>query len=107
VEAKVAHDAENPGRFVSRDLAPGEEVEIQLDTLISQRHEKRVASEGERDEEAAWKESERRVAEERRARNRREWLEFHSSLAASHRETLAKLVAHHEAEAERLLGGLS
>ena len=63
------------GRSLNRDLAPGESAEKQIDAFISHRHAKRVAAEErERDEEAAWRESERRHIAQRRARNRLAWI---------------------------------
>jgi hypothetical protein len=59
------------GAGLSRDIATGEKVEAELDAFVAKRHRERVATEGERDEEAAWAESARRLlakrAEEKRA----------------------------------------
>jgi hypothetical protein len=60
------------GAGLSRDIATGEKVEAELDAFIAKRHRERVATEGERDEEAAWAESARRLlakqAEDKRVR---------------------------------------
>jgi len=74
-----------------------------LDQFISRRHEQHVDSEGERDEEAAWRESERRTEAARREENRQAWCEHHADQAERLRATLADLVAYHEAEAEKHL----
>ncbi len=42
----------------------------------------------------------------RAARTRQEWAEWHRHQAERHRATLTDLVAHHEAEAERLGGAM-
>jgi len=41
----------------------------------------------------------------RRAETRRAWAEWHRAQAGRHRATLAALIRHHEAEAERLAPG--
>ena len=62
------------GAALDRSLADGyERAEQQLDQFIAHRHKERVKAEGERDEEAAWRESERRHAAARRAANRSAW----------------------------------
>ena len=61
-----------------------------------------MRDEGERAEEAAWRESERRHAAARRAANRSAWHEFHVGQAAHHRAVVEGLIARHEAEALRL-----
>jgi hypothetical protein len=50
-----------PGRGIGRDIGRGEATERELDAFISKRHEQRVKSEGERQAEEAWRESERRA----------------------------------------------
>jgi len=46
----VAH---KPGRFISRDVARSEQVEKELDTFSSKRHEARAKEEGHRPSEEA------------------------------------------------------
>ena len=62
---------------LSRNLGgpttPGELAEKCIDSFIKARDKQRRQNEGERPEEAAWKESERRVEVARRESNRREW----------------------------------
>jgi len=96
----VAHE---PGRFISRDITHSEQIEKELDTFISKRHDQRVAAEGGRPAEAAWRESERRVAARRRLEEslgRLEWAnkpsrgvrEAHRGIYASHRDHGRRLV---------------
>jgi len=47
------------------DIARGEIVEADLDRLITKRHDRRVADEGERPAEEMWRESERRYQQRR------------------------------------------
>ena len=56
------------------DISHGEHVEKELDLLITRRHEKRRAEEGERRAEEMWAESERRHDALRRANNAAAWL---------------------------------
>ena len=103
-------DVAQPGRFINRDLAsslvPGESAEKQIDAFISHRHAKRVAAEEcERDEEAAWRESERRHIAQRRARNRLEWIEHFESQADRLETTLGALVAECRQKADKLREG--
>jgi hypothetical protein len=60
-------------RNLSSPTAPGEKVEAELDRFVSQRHDRRVKIEGERVEEEAWRESERRHTASRRVTNRSAW----------------------------------
>jgi hypothetical protein len=53
--------AARPGRGIGRDIGRGEAVEYELDAFISKRYEQRVETEGERQAEEAWRESERQV----------------------------------------------
>ena len=94
------------GEALDRSLgsasAPGESVEADLDAFISRRHEQRVKVEGERDIEAAWRESERRHEAARRAANRSEWhVMYHLAAAERLRAILGSLIAHHEEQAQR------
>jgi hypothetical protein len=63
------------GRGIGRDIASaaGEKAERQIDAFILHRHDKRVAPEGDREEEEAWKDTERRHIAARRERNRLRW----------------------------------
>jgi hypothetical protein len=72
-----------PGASLPRAIAAGEKVEAELDVFISRRHDRRVKAEGERDEEAAWRESERRHTARRREANRLLWCDYFERLAAS------------------------
>jgi hypothetical protein len=84
------------------DVTRGEIVEAELDRLITKRHDRRVAEEGERPALEAWRESERRYEANRRRENRAAWYGWHLDQAERHRRTLKGLIAHHEARAERL-----
>ena len=95
--------AAQPGRGISRDIGRGEAVEYELDAFISKRHEQRVKTEGERQEEEAWKESVRAYEEKRRQMARLEWHAFHCGQAERHRRTLEVLIEQHEAQAARLI----
>jgi len=93
-----------PGVALSHDLIEGyvgEKVDAQLDHFIEQRHEKRVKAEGERRQEAAWKESERRAEAKRRAQNKADWLTFHLESAARWRALAEAQARHHEEQANR------
>jgi bisphosphoglycerate-dependent phosphoglycerate mutase len=83
-------------------VAGGEMAEKQLDILITRRHDRRVADEGERQALEMWQESERKYAERRGEENRQAWASFHEEQAERHRRTLAGLVAGHEAAAVQL-----
>jgi hypothetical protein len=72
-----------PGATLSRDIAAGEHVEKEIDQFISRRHDQRVSAEGERDEEAAWRESVRRYNARRREENRLAWCDYFCRLAGS------------------------
>jgi hypothetical protein len=86
-------------------VAGGEMVEKQLDILITRRHDRRVADEGERQALEMWQESEHKYAERRREANRQAWASFHEEQAESHRATLQALVEHHETQAAKLCEG--
>jgi hypothetical protein len=75
--------AAQPGRGISGDSSRGETVEADLDRFIALRHEKRVKTEGERQLEEAWRESERRAEARRREENRLAWCDYFSHLAGS------------------------
>ena len=86
-------------------MTRGEIVEAELDRLITKRHGKRVADEGERPALEAWQESERRYDEQRRLQARAEWHLYHTAQAARHRRTLEALASYHEEAAAKLQGG--
>jgi hypothetical protein len=94
--------AAQPGRAIGRDIGRGEAVEHELDAFISKRHEQRLKSEGERQEEEAWRQSVRVYNRRRQEEYRAAWASFHEDQAERHRRTLQDLIAHHAAEAERL-----
>jgi hypothetical protein len=76
-----------------------EAAEAQLERFITQRHEKRVASEGERLEDEMWMESVARFHERSEAEMRSRWVEYHRHLQVLHQN----LADEHEAEAQKLL----
>ena len=76
-----------------------EAAEAQLERFITQRHEKRKQTEGERLEEELYAESVRRFQERARAERRQEWTEFHRSMAVLH----GRLAEEHREKAEKLL----
>jgi hypothetical protein len=94
---------EKPGAALNRDIARGEATEKELDRLITRRHDARVSSEGERQAEEMWQESERKYAERRREANRQAWTSFHEEQAERHRAVLESLIAFHEEQAAKLL----
>jgi hypothetical protein len=79
-------------------------VDLELDRLISRRASAVLAEDPDTKEEV-WKASvrahNRRIQEE----NRAAWSEYHQGQAARHRAVLAALIAHHEAEAMKLMEG--
>jgi hypothetical protein len=96
------------GQVLSRDIASGAQVDGEIDAFIERRHQQRVKEEGERAQEAAWAESARKHAQAQRQQARLEWHLHHTEQAERRRTTLESLIAHHEAEAEKLgapLGG--
>jgi hypothetical protein len=92
-----------PGRGVGRNTAAGEGAERELERFISSRHDKRVKSEGERQLEEVWGESERREEARRREAMRVAWASYHAGQAARHRAVLQALIEHHEEQAEKYL----
>jgi hypothetical protein len=76
-----------------------EAAESQLERFITQRHEKRVASEGERAAQEMWMESVVRYNEREREQNRWEWVRFFDRMAQSH----ARISEEYEARAQKLL----
>jgi hypothetical protein len=75
--------AAQPGRGIARDIGRGEAVERELDAFISNRNEQRVKTEGERQLEEAWRESDRRAEARRREENRLAWCGYFERLAGS------------------------
>jgi hypothetical protein len=97
-------DVERPvGAALSRDISRGEQVDADLDNLIARRDKQRVLEEGERLEEAAWRESTRKANAAREAQLREEWSSFHLDQAERHKAVLEDLVARHEERAQQLL----
>jgi 23S rRNA A2030 N6-methylase RlmJ len=90
-------------RNLGSPVAPGEQVEHELDAFIEKRHMQRVKQEEDSAEEEAWKESSRRAEDARREKNRAAWCEHHLSQADRLRANLTALINHHEAEAEKHL----
>jgi hypothetical protein len=75
-----------------------EAAEAQIERSISGRHDKRVASEGERQAEEMWMESVARFRERSDAEMRSRWIDYHRHLQVLHQN----LADEHEAEAEKL-----
>jgi len=71
----VAHDRA-PARFISRDITKGERAEAELDAFITKREKERVASEGERRTEAAYRMYERRAQARREAERSQGWATY-------------------------------
>lgn len=93
------------GRTTSEaEIASGMHVDAEMDAYIARRDKKRRQEEGERPEEALWRESERRENARRREQNRIAWSEYHIGRAASLRADLEALINHHEEQAEAYLG---
>jgi hypothetical protein len=82
--------AAQPGRGIGRDIGRGEAVERELDAFISKRHEQRVKTEGERQIEESWRESERREEARRREVNRGGWLSWYRRLERGYLERAAE-----------------
>jgi hypothetical protein len=79
-----------------------EAAEAQLERFITQRHEKRVAHEGERLEEDLWMETVKAYNERERQGILWERLRYHEALIQSHSSTLELLIGRHRDEVERL-----
>jgi hypothetical protein len=76
-----------------------EAAEAQLERFITQRHDRRVADEGDRAAEEMWMESVARYKEREREQNRWEWVRFFDRMAQSH----ARISEDYEARAQKLL----
>ena len=92
-----------PGQAIGRDISRGEIVEAEMDAFISRGTASAGKGQGERAEEAAWRESERRHEAARREANRRGGPRYHRDQAGRCRAVLASLVSYHEAEARKYL----
>jgi hypothetical protein len=82
---------------IIRERSP-EAAEAQLERFITQRHEKRIKSEGERAAEEMYAESVRRFQERQRQENRARWYSFHVDMSELHN----RLAAEHQEKAEKL-----
>jgi hypothetical protein len=98
-----AEEPREPGKALKRDISAAETAETSITNLIERRHDRRVAEEGERAEEEAWKESVRKHNAAREAELRSAWCEYHQDQGRRHRATLEALAAHHEQRAEELM----
>ncbi len=96
-------DTKPIGAALSRDISTGEKVEAELDAFISKRDKERRLSEGERAEEAAWRESVRRHDAARDAELREQWREYHQGQEERHRANLEALATYHEEQAQKYL----
>jgi hypothetical protein len=88
-------DILEPGRGTGRNLLSGERAEHQIDAFIQKRHNNRVASEGERLVEEAWKASERREEACRRTEGehaRLMWAKHLRGVYAARKEEYERLV---------------
>jgi len=80
------------------DVARRDAVEVELNRLI----EKRSAPETDPDErDELWKASVAAYNARRREENRLAWCEYHRDQAERHRTVLERLIAGHEAQAEK------
>jgi hypothetical protein len=79
-----------------------EAAEAELTRFIERRSRKGETDSDERED--LWVESVRRYNERERRQIRAEWYGWHCDQAERHRRTLQSLIAHHEGEAEKLLG---
>jgi predicted deacetylase len=83
------------------DVARAETIDAELDRLISRRaSQDRRPHPDEQDE--RWKMSVAAYNAARIEENRQAWCEYHQLQAERHRAVLEKLIASHQAEAERL-----
>jgi len=89
-------------RDITSSVAPGENVEAELDAFISRRDRQRLKEEGERQEEELWRETVRRHKAQRDAQLREEWANYHQGQAERLRANLEALIAHHEAKARQI-----
>jgi hypothetical protein len=80
------------------DIARGEMVERELDTMIERRSRQKNPDQ----EHELWQQSVRVYEEKRRQMARLEWHLHHTAHAERLRRTLEALASHHEEQAERL-----
>jgi hypothetical protein len=85
------------------DISRSESVKHELNRLIERRHDHRTAEERHRPSEELWQESVERYNAERDRQLRTEWAEYHQGQAERHRALLKGLIAHHEAQAAKLM----
>jgi hypothetical protein len=85
------------------EIAHGEMVEKQLDSLIERRHRNGEVDPDDREE--LWKASVRAYTARRREELRAAWTSYHEGQAERHRRTLQDLIAHHETQAAKLCEG--
>jgi hypothetical protein len=90
------------GAALNRDIAPGAQVDAELDAFISRRSKMLQLEEGERAAEEAWVESTRVHNEKRRQQARHEWHLHHLGQAERLRSTLEALATEHERRAWEL-----
>jgi hypothetical protein len=81
------------------DIARGELVERELDTMIERRSRQKDPDE----ESEFWRESVRAYAARREEELRAAWCQHHQEQAARLKAVLEGLISRHEAEAERYL----
>jgi hypothetical protein len=81
------------------DVAQGERVEKELESMIQRRARKGDLDPDEREE--LWKASVRAYTARRREEMRAAWCEHHQGQAARLRTVLEELIANHEEQAER------
>jgi hypothetical protein len=99
-EAVATSFVEEPGRGIGRDISKGEWVETEIDRLIELRHEKRIATEGERRELEDWQISEKREEAKRREKNRAVWIAHYETQARRIEVVLGSLVTKYREEAD-------
>ena len=78
-------------------VSRSEQVESDLDRLITKRYDRRASEEQQRVEDL-WAESVRRHHARRQRELALQWLEYHQRRQRAHRKTFALLDTHHEAE---------
>jgi hypothetical protein len=89
------------------DVAHSEMVEKELDAMIRRRHDHRVKDEGERLEEALWRESVERYNTRQKQEKLWEELRYHDRMIRAHTANFEAIIGTHAAElarCEELLG---
>jgi len=81
------------------DVARVETAEKELDVMIERRTDRRPDPD---EREELWRASVRVHDARRREEMRAAWCEYHRLAVARHRAVLESLIAHHEAQAEKL-----